>query len=296
MDSVTGGAFAENLAWLKKRWPSFWFAPSLPEPLGICRIIFFGGLLALSLRSDPSRWSGVSPVFWMPIPLFERLHLPVLSAGALRTMDIVWKLSLILSALGCLTRASTGTAFILGIYLLGLSHNFGKTNHADALIVLSMAVLALSRSGDAYSVDAVRLSRARVVSGEYTWPVRAIWLLMVLVFFGAGISKLAGSGIAWVLSDNLQNLILVHQVTHASPVDWGVSLASHPDLCRLLALAAVGAEVLAPLALFSIPARVILIPALLLMQAGIAVLLGVVFTPFLLCYPFWIPWNRVVRA
>jgi hypothetical protein len=107
----------------------------------------------------------------------------------------MWKVSLLASALGLFTRASTTWRSGWAV-LLGLPHNFGKTHHFDALVVLVLGVMMLARAGDAYSLDRRFFARgpAPAPSGEYRWPVRAAWLLMSLVFCSAGFAKLRNGG------------------------------------------------------------------------------------------------------
>jgi hypothetical protein len=53
-------------------------------------------------------------------------------------------------------------------------------------------------------------------------------------------------------------------------------------------------ELLFPLTLFSRTARRVLVPAGLLFLIGIRALMGPTFEQFMLCYVFWVPWERVL--
>ena len=55
-------------------------------------------------------------------------------------------------------------------------------------------------------------------------------------------------------------------------------------------------ETLFPLALFSRRARVVLVPAGLVMLVGIRLLMGPTFEQFMMCYVFWVPWASVAAA
>jgi len=184
----------------RERWTRFWFKPVGPLNLGLCRVLFFGAFFLFYLPQDFRAWAEVSDSFWMPIDLFQILHVPVLSGGLLAAFQGVWKVSLALSSLGLFTRASTVTSFVLGAYLLGIPNNFGKTHHFDALVVIIFGIMALSHCGDGCSLDQlIRHARQRNtlsvhqprMSGEYTWPVRAVWVMFALIFFAAGLSKLS---------------------------------------------------------------------------------------------------------
>jgi len=137
-------------------WKRFWFEPVLPTNLGVSRCLFFLGLTLFYLPHDFSGWGSVSAALFQPIWLFDRLGIPVFSEDVLRIVQAIWKLGLFCSAIGFMTRPSLFVSALLGTYLLGLGHNFGQTYHFDAILVIAFWILALSRAGDACSVDALR--------------------------------------------------------------------------------------------------------------------------------------------
>jgi hypothetical protein len=240
----------------------------------------------------------------MPIWLFDTLSVPVLPAHVLAGIQAIWKTSLFLSAIGFFSRSAMAVASLLGLYLMGLPHNFGQTQHFDTLVVFASGALALSRAADAWSLDAWLASLRQPSSvaprpddGEYTWPIRFVWVAMSLIFCAAGISKLRQSGLDWVFSDNLA-LLLQRQHYHISDGEpwttWGLWVAQHPLVSRSMAGAAISIEILFPLALFSRSARYILVPAGLLFLIGIRALMGPTFEQFMLCYVFWVPWRRLL--
>ena len=288
----------------RERWVRFWFEPVDPLNLGLCRILFFGAFFLYYLRYDTSAWGGVPYSLWVPISFFKTLHLPLLSSSLLTMIQSIWKVSLALSCIGILTRVSTLSSFVLGLYLLGVSQNFGKVYHSVGLVVIIMGIMAVSRCGDAVSIDHVIRSVHRGsnplvqrprASGEYTWPVRAVWVTFALVFFAAGISKLRHSGLEWVFSDNLAILLTRAHYLQDEVLSWGVDLSRYDWLTRLLAAATIVLETSYPLALFSRRARWVIVPGVFFMQIGIMLLMGVSFKTFLISNLFWVPWDRVVR-
>ncbi len=280
-----------------RAWDRFWFTPQSATDLAICRVLFFGGLLYQRWWIDSGPWTELDEAFWFPLRIFQILHLPLLSASILGALDQIWLLALAASCVGLLTRVSTATAFVVGAYLIAIPHNFGKTYHSDAVIVFMLGALALSRCGDKWSVDAWVRQRGRSVepppSGEYRWPIRVAWLLWVLLYAAAGISKIRNGGLDWVFSDSFRNILLAHHYTHTPLVGWGIVLAEYPWVCTLLAGGTIFIETLTPMALFSRYARWIVIPSLGLMQVGIGLLLGVRFDAYLLVFLFWIPWGQI---
>jgi len=125
--------------------------------------------------------------------------------------------------------------------------------------------------------------------------VRAVWLTMALVFFAAGMAKAIKGGPAWVFSQHME-ISLVQRFYDPNPPDLrlGLWVAQHPWMARAVAGGSLLGEVLFPLALFSLRARRILPPLLLAMQIGIGLLMNVWFWPFMFCYLFWVPWDRIL--
>jgi hypothetical protein len=283
-------------SWLQ-RLTSYWFEPATPTNLSASRVLFYGGLLVLYWTEDFRNWGSVSPAFWMPVPVFRALDLRPLSVDSLNVTQFVWRTALALSAIGLFTRVSMWVACVLGFYLLGLPHNFGHVYHFDALIVIAMLTLAVSRAGDAWSVDARWHGRSQPSpSGEYTWPIRLIWLSMAFVFLAAGLSKLRHGGIAWVASPNMA-IILTRAAYHVSDADplttAGLWIASNSWLSETLALTTLVIELGFVAALFSVRARALLVPAAACMLVGIRVLMGPTFSGFLIVNVFWVPWEAV---
>lgn len=284
---------------MTRSWMRFWFEPSSPLDLGVSRALFYAGLLLMYGWVDFSAWGHVSSAFWMPLPAFRALGLAPAGAGALAVAELVWRLSLVTSAVGLCTRGSMWISFVLGFYLLGLPHNFGHTFHFDATLVIALGVLACSRAGDAFSLDAALGHGRSSRSGDYTWPVRTIWVAMSLMFLAAGIAKLRYGGIAWIFSSNLSIVLnrAVYHVSDADPITHiGLYISRHVWMSRALAATTVVVELGFVTALFSRRARIVFVPAAFLMLVGIRVLMGPTFGGFLVANVFWVPWSTVIDA
>jgi hypothetical protein len=287
---------------IARRWTTFWFEPATPTNLAVSRIVVYGPLAIFYLLHDFSAWGDVSSALYQPIWLFRTLHLPVFSTSVLVVMQAIWKLSLFMAAIGFLTTASCLTSAVLGLYLLGLPHNFGQIYHFDAAIVFTFGVLALSRCGDALSVDARRRASRHdsatvpLASGEYTWPIRLVWVTLSLVFFAAGVAKLWTSGFEWIASDHMALLLrrVQYHISDADPLtNWGSHIAEHPLLTRGLAATTLLVETAYPLALFRTPLRPVIVLAGIGLIVGIRLLMGPTFEHFLLLNAVWVPWDRV---
>jgi hypothetical protein len=298
----------------RARWHQYWFAPVAPDNLAVCRILFYGSFFLfytfLPRFGDFAAWGHVSPVFWKPVWSFSVLGIPQLPVPVLLGLQEIWKAALFLSCIGLFTRMSATVSAFLGFYLLGLPQNFGKIHHYDAFLVFALVIMAMSRCGDRYSVDEwltsvhFRGSRgthpappARPPSGEYTWPVKAMWLVMSLVFFAAALAKLKHSGLDWVTGDSMSIWLVEHQyhIANTDPfTSWGPRIARIRGLPHLLAATSIGLELGYPLAMFSRRARWIFVPGVALMQLSIHALMGPTFEQQIICNLFWVPWDRVL--
>ncbi len=304
---------------LGQKWNHFWFEPATADNLGLARILVFGSMAifyfvtpylfpAWGWHQTFNEWGGVSLVFWKPIWLFRVLHLPLLSTQTIFIMDAVWKISLILAAVGLFTRFAAGTSFVLSVYLFGLQNNFGKTHHLEILLLWVFLIMTFSRCGDSWSLDRlIKTARTgagddgerRTISGDYTWPIRLIWVVMSMIYFEAGISKLRHSGIAWVTGGPMQFFLLRAQyhVTDAEPLThWGLWIGAHPWASHVMAAMGLGLELTYPLALFGRRLRWIIVSSGMLMQIGIAAIMGPNFYQMMLCQFLWLPLDRIVNA
>ena len=285
---------------LAAAWNTFWFAPAAPWPLGLCRAGFFASFYILFLSRTDLRWYALFPPgFHQPRSFFAWLSLPLPSWDVMGWLVTAFEISVILSALGLLTRLATLTAFVLGLYVLGLQFNYGYLHWAHAIVPIVMGILALAPCGDALSLEALIrravTGKAAEAGGQYRWPIQLVRLVFVTVFLAAGLAKLRQAGLEWVLSDTLRNYFLENQYVFRSEgaAAWGHLLADwlivRPRLCRGLAGVVIAVELSAPAALFSRHARRWLIPALFVFQVGNALFLYQDFLfAYLGLYLFWV--------
>ncbi len=286
---------ASVAAWLER----FYFEPAGPVGLVLCRVWIYGVLLNDCRRADYSRWSELTPELWQPILLFSWLPGPIFSSELLRGAQYLYMGLLLCCCLGlCFRWASIGV-FGLALFLCGLPNCYGKVDHAGTLTIFALAILACSHAGRIGSVDAW-IARWRggtaqpAVSSEYQWPLRLLQALMATVFMAAGIAKLSYSGLAWIASDNMQNVLLACYYTGKDPpTQIGLWVAQIPWLCQALAAMTVFVELTAPLALISRRYRWFVIPSLLGMQLGIYYVMGINFWHYVMLYFIWIEWNEI---
>ena len=288
-------------------WNGLWFGdggrfegPYGPKRLAMVRAVVAAGLLAVYLRRGLWGWGGVDEAFWFPVRVLGLAPLPRLTAGLSDGLAWLFLAALAALAVGWFSRVAAAVACAAGFYVLGLPQHFGKVHHMDGLVVVVLGVLACSRCGDAWSVDAWRARRVDRVRnavdvGAYHWPVRLLQALLVGVFFAAGVAKLRQGGVPWVTSDQFA-LGLVKSVQDAPWVgergavtDWGLWIARQPLLPNALALGGLAVELCYPVAWFSRRSRWVLVPAVVGLLVGIRLLMGPLFLTFLLLHVVWVP-------
>lgn len=284
-----------------ERWHGYWFAPESPFDLAIARVVFYG---LLFLRYLPTDYAALGApelaAYWQPVFALVLLPVPLFSTDTLVVLQVIWKASLLLAALGLLTRIATLVAFVLGFYLIGVAQSFGTLTHVDAALVFILGFMAASRCNHVLSVDAALFRwPPPAPTGEYRWPIRAAWAMLALMFFLAGASKLRFSGLAWAFSENLSILLLQNQyyVAEYPPLTtWGVLIAPHVSLTQFMAAVTLVGELALPIALFSARARLVLVPLAASYLVAFRVLLGPEFGPLLICFVFWVPWAALARS
>jgi hypothetical protein len=107
--------------------------------------------------------------------------------------------------------------------------------HNDVPVLLVGVVVLLAPAGQRL------LDRRRSVAGG--WPVQASVVLVVGAYFLTGFQKLVASGPAWVLSDNLRNVM--YRAAASGRGAWpslALAIADRPLLAHLVALATITVE------------------------------------------------------
>ncbi len=288
--------------WVTQRWNWFWFEPSTPVNLAICRILLFGGLIVAYPYSYVLNWGSVPDYFWHPIHLFRWLHIPTVTNETIVALTAIHLASMACSCIGLFTRTNMVISTLLATYLFGIQHNYGRTYHEECVPIMIMAAMCFSRCADAYSVDrwiAKKRSKTPIApmapSAAYTWPIRLIWVYMSMAFFAAGLAKIDHGGWVWFVSDQMKWNILSHfYLEKTVPTDLGLWVAKSDLLCKLMCWYTVISECAGPVALISTRWRMPVALSWFALQMGIWLMMGVFFKLWFVCYIFWFPWDKIL--
>lgn len=108
---------------------------------------------------------------------------------ALQALLGVWAVVAAFLLLGILPRVSAAAAWLLSISFIGL--NYYLHNSGDNVRTIALFYLALSPCGAVWSVTG-KPSRAAGDVGVPAWPVRLLFLQLVLIYFLNGVYKFTG--------------------------------------------------------------------------------------------------------
>jgi len=178
--------------------------PEPPHGLAALRIVVPLILLASPEIRDAPRIARASHALYVaPEGLgWFVAHAPIDARVAI-AMQLVAVGSALLAIVGVHARAALAALTASGLYLLALTQLEGSVLHDMHLLWLT-ALLAASRCDAVWAYDA-RGAPEVADSVQYAWPLAFARALLGVVYFFPGAHKLARSGLAWALSDNLRN-------------------------------------------------------------------------------------------
>lgn len=203
---------------------------------------------------------------------------------------------------GYKTRAATLVALVIGVWLGGFRYSFGRISHTDLFLVAYLpALFVFYNWGQLYSVDALLRARrglslpdAHDSGWGYGWPVRAMLLLLAVLFFGATYSKTVRG--TWLTDPDIIPHILRQQDLRfelsARPLNpISALIMSQPLLHTVFRFLPLLFEGSFFLSLFSRPLRNFFLASAILFHIFNGYVLDVWFTPMLTVYALFIDWQ-----
>jgi hypothetical protein len=164
-------------------------------------------------------------------------------------VQVVAAFSALLAIAGIRARLSLAVLTLSAGYLFALADLTGWVWHDMHLLWLS-ALLAVSPCDHALAIDRPADVSPDIVSTRYAWPLQCARLLLASAYFFPGVHKLARSGIAWALSDNLRNQLYLKWAEHGFVPAFRVD--AYPGLLCAAALFVLLFELSTPV-LFTLP-------------------------------------------
>jgi hypothetical protein len=253
-----------------------------PEPAGRLRALRIGIAVLMTVRLATGPYidlAGQPAALFRPVWFLAWLdHMP--SAGVLVTLQVAGVAAGALAVAGWRERGTFLVAWTSLLVLTGCWASRGKVQHNDLPLLLVGAVLAAAPVG-------VRWADERR-GAAWGWPVRTSILVVSGTYFLTGFQKVVSSGPAWVLSDNLRNVMYAAPLTeHPAIDDVPLYIAARPGLAHALALLTIVVELAAVVALVRPRTRVAYVVAIACLHGGIYLTHG-------LDYSMWVGTAAVV--
>lgn len=233
--------------------------------IGLCAV------LAIRLSRDLYAGLAGQPAdLYRPIS-FMRL-LPSMPPRALvQVIQVLGVGAALAAALGLWGRLALPVAWCSAVFLNGMATSTGKVVHNDVLLLLCLVPLLAAPAWDRWSLHRgrTREGHARDWSVRYGWPVRTAMVLAAGAYFFTGLAKVAFSGPAWVMSDNLRWVLYAASDSQARPNWLALLIADRPWLAHLVAVATIALELGFVLVLWRPRAAWLLVPGAVALHAAI---------------------------
>jgi hypothetical protein len=185
-----------------------WFCAAPAERLAALRIFvgLFACAYALGRFPYLVTYAGFNPSAFSPIGIVAILDRPLVPAAVYAIAALTAALS-IPFVLGWRMRI-VGPAFALVLlWTLTYRNSWGMIFHTENLLVIHVLLLGVTRSADAWSLDARRTGASFEPHGRYGWPIKAMGWVLVGTYVLAGIAKLRYGGPEWTDGDVLRNYV-----------------------------------------------------------------------------------------
>lgn len=295
---------------LIQKYSDFIHSPGDGLNLGIIRFLFYFTTFCLIKELNFAKFYASHNLvenLWLPPSSVKYLYYPgPFSYELTHTLEGLFRVSLLFSSAGLFSKFFLPITALLAYYLFGLEFGYIQTHYKWNVLTLSMFVLAFSKAGDHFSLDALIRKKfhkpaAPRYSHHYGWPVKLILFLLIWMYFSSAISKFRNSGIGWVTKNQL---LYYAQLTH----QWNQRIAlfeiqkelnywlsTSPKASYLLSTATLLLEGLSPIALYTVSSRKIIIPLLITMHLCFFLFFYIYNFKYLIpIYLFWVDWCKML--
>jgi hypothetical protein len=291
-------------------WTNYWFRPAPLIDLAVVRIVAVLTQLIMLARSYNWMVSHVAltpPEWFVPLPIFHLLTLPFGAAylPTVEVLQVVWIVTLVagtLALIGLLTNLSLMVFAVGSVLWQSAIYSFGDFHHPEAVMMITLGVLALSPAGATLSLDRLLRDRRapkhalpsallRETSRFAGWPILTVQWIFVLMYLSAVSHKLIFTGTHWLNGYTLQAKLIQDGLRWGSPL--ALMLAQYHILVYVLQFFTILFQATFALAVLFPRLRWLYVPLGLGFHIGILLTLRAPFYQWMALYVVFIPWSRV---
>lgn len=211
--------------------------------------------------------------------------------------------SLLAAAAGAATSISVKLAALLYIFYEGLLRSFGHFNHDEMVAVWLLIILALSPSGDGFSLDARLRARGAPLDvpdpetrppAAYGYPILLMRSVLAWVYVTSAVLKLRVGGIGYFDSDSFLTMAISNSLgnMHDTQFRLALQLTEYRQLAVGGLYVAIIWELLFPLAIVSRRLRPWILAIGVAFHLGTLLLFNITFPVQLAMYLVFIDWDR----
>jgi hypothetical protein len=214
-----------------------------------------------------------------------------ITPGVARVAQAICVFAALAAAAGLHARLALAVASVSGFYLFSLSQLSGWVWH-DMHVLWMSALLAASPCDEALAFDR-GATRSPADHARYGVPAQFARALLACVYFFPGVHKLARSGIAWALSDNLAYQLYWKWTEHGLTSPFRVDRV--PGALQAGGLFVLAFEITFPVVLFVPRARIVYAAGGIVFHLLAWMLFRIPFASLWLLYVVLLP-NEWIRA
>ncbi|HEY9865591.1 MAG TPA: DCC1-like thiol-disulfide oxidoreductase family protein [Candidatus Obscuribacterales bacterium] len=306
---------------LSKNWNAYWFLPSPLFDLALCRIIIIGfqlGYIILkSYHAKILKQGDIPGLVYDPLPIVGWLTFP----WGVEQVPPDWFLSVIFyltfifgitALIGFKTNLSLIIFAIGNLFIQSYIFSFGSHHHPQALLLITLFILALSPSGAVLSLDDLlrklqtNIKKQRFLpfnllnkKSEFArWPLLTVQWLFALIYLSAALHKLTQGG--GVLSTDWMNGYTLQYFLTNDGLRWGSDLGVWLGQYRIVGIVFAWMSIIFEATFFLVlifPRLVwVYIPAGLGFHTGIYLAQRAPFFPFMALYSVFMPWTWMIKT
>jgi uncharacterized membrane protein YphA (DoxX/SURF4 family) len=280
----------------------FWSARDSPESLALGRIIL--GTIqfyrSFTLAEKFQEFSLFPEILFQPIFFLKIFSLQTIAQARntyfLGAIGFGLMVSGICTIIGYKTKINILIFFVIQFFLVGFSYSFGDYHHDQAVPILVGFLLFFTPCDRKFSVDSFLNQARSQLSGQthdYTnfgWFFQFIKCFLGVVYFSAGISKLAHSRGDWLTGRSLIYFLEQDGIANSRPL--GIWVSQNHYLCILLAWALIAFQILFVFAIHKRKWKTMFTSAGIVFHLSTELMMKANFPGFIGVLAFLLPWKK----